>query len=225
MQTTFKEETESDLFGEQAVLCGGVTSLIRNGFETLVNAGYQPEIAYFEVLHEMKLIVDLMYQGGMSYMRYSVSDTAEYGDYTSGPRIFDDEAREQMELVLQDIQSGKFASQWIAENESGGRKEFMRDAPRSAGLRDRARRRATAQDDAVARQQGSTEGVKSSPPSPLSIACQQWRGGEMRGISDGKSTSRHFIQVPSPLHRPEAVNAKFPSGDGEGQGVRNDDNR
>jgi ketol-acid reductoisomerase len=125
VQTTFKEETESDLFGEQAVLCGGVTSLIRNGFETLVNAGYQPEIAYFEVLHEMKLIVDLMYQGGMSYMRYSVSDTAEYGDYTSGPRIFDDEAREKMELVLQDIQSGKFAKQWIAENESGGRKQFM----------------------------------------------------------------------------------------------------
>jgi ketol-acid reductoisomerase len=126
VQTTFKEETESDLFGEQAVLCGGITSLIRNGFETLVNAGYQPEIAYFEVLHETKLIVDLMYQGGMSYMRYSVSDTAEYGDYTSGPRIFDDEAREKMELVLQDIQSGKFARQWIAENETGGRKEFMR---------------------------------------------------------------------------------------------------
>jgi ketol-acid reductoisomerase len=125
VQTTFKEETESDLFGEQAVLCGGITSLIRNGFETLVNAGYQPEIAYFEVLHETKLIVDLMYQGGMSYMRYSVSDTAEYGDYTSGPRIFDDEAREKMELVLQDIQSGKFAKQWIAENETGGRKQFM----------------------------------------------------------------------------------------------------
>jgi ketol-acid reductoisomerase len=124
--TTFKEETESDLFGEQAVLCGGVTSLIRNGFETLVNAGYQPEIAYFEVLHEMKLIVDLMYQGGMSYMRYSVSDTAEYGDYVSGPRIFDDEAREKMEMILQDIQSGKFADRWIAENQTGGRKEFMR---------------------------------------------------------------------------------------------------
>jgi ketol-acid reductoisomerase len=126
VETTFKEETESDLFGEQAVLCGGVTSLIRNGFETLVNAGYQPEIAYFEVLHEMKLIVDLMYQGGMSYMRYSVSDTAEYGDYVSGPRIFDDEAREKMEMILQDIQSGKFAQRWIAENQTGGRKEFMR---------------------------------------------------------------------------------------------------
>ncbi len=117
--TTFKEETESDLFGEQAVLCGGITSLVRNGFETLVEAGYQPEIAYFEVLHELKLIVDLMYQGGMSYMRYSISDTAEYGDYVSGPRIVNDESRERMQLVLQDIQSGKFAEQWIAENENG----------------------------------------------------------------------------------------------------------
>ncbi len=125
VQTTFKEETESDLFGEQAVLCGGVTTLIRNGFETLVDAGYQPEIAYFEVLHELKLIVDLIYQGGLSYMRYSISDTAEYGDYTSGPRIFDDEARERMQLVLQDIQSGKFAERWIAENEGGKREKFM----------------------------------------------------------------------------------------------------
>ncbi len=123
VQTDFKEETESDLFGEQAVLCGGVTSLVRNGFETLVDAGYQPEIAYFEVLHELKLIVDLMYQGGMSYMRYSVSDTAEYGDYVSGPRIVNDEARERMQMVLQDIQSGKFADRWIAENENG-RPEF-----------------------------------------------------------------------------------------------------
>jgi len=123
--TTFKEETESDLFGEQAVLCGGITALVRNGFETLVDAGYQPEIAYFEVLHELKLIVDLMYQGGLSYMRYSVSDTAEYGDYVSGPRIFDEQSREKMQLVLQDIQSGKFADRWIAENENG-RGEFNR---------------------------------------------------------------------------------------------------
>src|SRR5579883_3116515 len=105
LRTTFAEETETDLFGEQAVLCGGITALIQAGFETLVAAGYQPELAYFECMHEMKLIVDLMYQGGMSYMRYSVSDTAEYGDYTSGPRIFDDEAGERMEMVLQDIQT------------------------------------------------------------------------------------------------------------------------
>lgn len=135
VQTDFKEETESDLFGEQAVLCGGVTSLVRNGFETLVDAGYQPEIAYFEVLHELKLIVDLMYQGGMSYMRYSVSDTAEYGDYVSGPRIVNDDARERMQLVLQDIQSGKFADRWIAENENG-RPEFnkMRQEARNSEI-------------------------------------------------------------------------------------------
>jgi ketol-acid reductoisomerase len=105
LQTTFAEETETDLFGEQAVLCGGVTSLIQAGFETLVEAGYQPEVAYFECLHEMKLIVDLMYQGGMSYMRYSISDTAEYGDYVSGPRLIDERVREEMRKVLNDIQS------------------------------------------------------------------------------------------------------------------------
>lgn len=125
LETTFKEETETDLFGEQAVLCGGVTSLVLAGFETLVDAGYQPELAYFEVLHELKLIVDLMYQGGMKYMRYSVSDTAEYGDYISGPRLIDERVRESMHQTLQDIQSGKFAEQWMAENESG-RGEFMR---------------------------------------------------------------------------------------------------
>jgi ketol-acid reductoisomerase len=119
IETTFKEETETDLFGEQAVLCGGVSHLITTAFETLVEAGYQPEIAYFEVLHEMKLIVDLMYQGGIKYMRYSVSDTAEYGDYTSGPRVIDDRVRATMRQVLGDIQSGEFANEWIAENEAG----------------------------------------------------------------------------------------------------------
>ncbi len=159
VQTTFKEETESDLFGEQAVLCGGITSLIRNGFETLVNAGYQPEIAYFEVLHETKLIVDLMYQGGMSYMRYSVSDTAEYGDYTSGPRIFDDEARERMELVLAG-HSERQVRPPVDRGERDRRSQGVHaDAPGSARLRDRARRRATAQDDAVARRQRGSEGV------------------------------------------------------------------
>ncbi len=109
IETTFKEETESDLFGEQAVLCGGVSELIRAGFETLVEAGYAPEIAYFECLHEVKLIVDLIYEGGLGYMRYSVSDTAEYGDYTRGPRIVTAETRKEMKKILSEIQSGEFA--------------------------------------------------------------------------------------------------------------------
>ena len=119
LETTFKEETETDLFGEQVVLCGGVTSLIKNGFETLVEAGYQPELAYFEVMHELKLIVDLMYRGGMNFMRFSVSDTAEYGDYVSGPRIIDARVRAEMKKVLGEIQDGTFAAAWIAENEAG----------------------------------------------------------------------------------------------------------
>jgi ketol-acid reductoisomerase len=119
IETSFKEETETDLFGEQVVLCGGVTELVRSGFETLVRAGYQPEIAYFECLHELKLIVDLMYEGGMSWMRYSISDTAEYGDYTRGPRVIDDEVRSEMQRILDEIQSGQFAKEWITEADSG----------------------------------------------------------------------------------------------------------
>jgi ketol-acid reductoisomerase len=119
IETTFAEETETDLFGEQAVLCGGVSALVKAGFETLVEAGYQPEIAYFECLHELKLIVDLMYRGGLSYMRYSVSDTAEHGDYTGGPRVVTDATREAMRQMLKDIQSGAYAKGWIAENEKG----------------------------------------------------------------------------------------------------------
>jgi ketol-acid reductoisomerase len=119
LRTTFAEETETDLFGEQSVLCGGITALIQAGFETLVAAGYQPELAYFECLHEMKLIVDLMYEGGISYMRYSVSDTAEYGDYTAGPRLVDDRVRETMRSILSDIQNGSFATRWILENQAG----------------------------------------------------------------------------------------------------------
>ncbi|HNX24825.1 MAG TPA: ketol-acid reductoisomerase [Spirochaetota bacterium] len=119
IETTFKEETETDLFGEQAVLCGGASHLVKAGFETLVNAGYQPEIAYFECLHELKLIVDLFYQGGINYMRYSVSDTAEYGDYVSGPRIVTDATKKEMEKILKEIQNGTFAKNWIAENENG----------------------------------------------------------------------------------------------------------
>ena len=116
IQTTFKEETETDLFGEQAVLCGGLTALIKAGFETLVEAGYQPEVAYFECFHEMKLIVDLLYEGGLSNMRYSISDTAQYGDLTVGPRIINEGVKKEMEAVLEDIQSGKFARDWILEN-------------------------------------------------------------------------------------------------------------
>jgi len=119
LETTFKEETETDLFGEQAVLCGGVTELIRNGFETLVEAGYQPELAYFEVMHELKLIVDLFYRGGMNFMRFSVSDTAEYGDYVSGKRVVGPESRKAMQEILKEIQDGTFAAAWIAENEAG----------------------------------------------------------------------------------------------------------
>ncbi len=119
LETTFKEETETDLFGEQAVLCGGVTSLVQSAFEVLVEAGYQPESAYFEVLHELKLIVDLMYQGGLGEMRYSISDTAEYGDYTRGPVVVDPSVKENMKKVLSQIQSGQFAKEWIAENDEG----------------------------------------------------------------------------------------------------------
>ncbi len=118
IETSFEEETETDLFGEQAVLCGGVTSLIKAGFNTLVEAGYQPEIAYFECLHELKLIVDLIYKGGMNYMRYSVSDTAEYGDYTRGPRVINDSVYEEMADILAEIQDGTFAKEWILENQA-----------------------------------------------------------------------------------------------------------
>jgi ketol-acid reductoisomerase len=123
LETTFAEETETDLFGEQAVLCGGASALVKAGFETLVAAGYQPEVAYFECLHELKLIVDLMYRGGLRYMRYSISDTAEYGDYVSGPRVIDGHVKETMGKILDEIRSGAFAKKWIEENETG-RKGF-----------------------------------------------------------------------------------------------------
>lgn len=129
LETTFSEETETDLFGEQTVLCGGVSELVKAGFDTLVEAGYQPEIAYFECLHELKLIVDLMYQGGLNYMRYSVSDTAEWGDYKSGPRVITDEVRASMKQILSEIQSGSFAEEWMDEYHAGA-KELL--ATRSA---------------------------------------------------------------------------------------------
>lgn len=119
LETTFKEETETDLFGEQAVLCGGATALVQAGFETLVEAGYQPESAYFECLHELKLIVDLMYEGGMAWMRHSISDTAEYGDYTRGPRVVNSETKTEMKRILREIQTGQFAKEWILENQAG----------------------------------------------------------------------------------------------------------
>jgi ketol-acid reductoisomerase len=129
IETNFREETESDLFGEQTVLCGGASELIRAGFETLVEAGYAPEIAYFECLHELKLIVDLIQEGGLAYMRYSVSDTAEYGDYTRGPRVVNEQTRAEMRKILSEIQSGEFARQWIAENRNGrGKFLAMREA-------------------------------------------------------------------------------------------------
>ncbi len=135
IETTFQEETESDLFGEQSVLCGGVSELIRAGFETLVAAGYQPEIAYFECLHELKLIVDLIYEGGLSYMRYSVSDTAEFGDYSRGPRVINQAVREEMKKILAEVRSGAFAREWIDENKTG-RKKFlaMRESARGQTL-------------------------------------------------------------------------------------------
>ena len=122
IETTYKEETETDLFGEQCILCGGLTSLIKAGFQTLVEAGYQPEIAYFECMHEVKLIVDLMYQGGMSYMRYSISNTAEYGDLTRGPRIITEQTKAEMKKILSEITSGEFAEEWVNEYKSGAKK-------------------------------------------------------------------------------------------------------
>ncbi|MCL4371036.1 MAG: ketol-acid reductoisomerase [Chloroflexi bacterium] len=125
LETTFREETETDLFGEQAVLCGGVTELIKAGFDTLIEAGYAPESAYFECLHELKLIVDLIYRGGFSLMRYPVSDTAEMGDYTAGPKVIDEHVRESMRKILKEVQDGTWASMWIQENNAGGRANFL----------------------------------------------------------------------------------------------------
>jgi ketol-acid reductoisomerase len=141
LETTIKDETESDLFGEQTILCGGVTSLVRTAFETLVEAGYPPEIAFFECMHELKMIVDLIYQGGFGYMRFSVSDTAEYGDLTRGPRVIDEHVRENMRAILKEIQDGSFAREWIAENDEG-RKRFtpLREQARSSQIEDVGKR-------------------------------------------------------------------------------------
>ncbi len=134
LETTFAEETETDLFGEQAVLCGGLTALLKAGFDTLVEAGYQPELAYYECVNELKLIVDLIYEGGLAGMRYSISNTAEYGDYTAGPRLVDEDVKQRMREILADIQSGKFAKDWVLENEAGGA-SFLAMRRREAELR------------------------------------------------------------------------------------------
>jgi ketol-acid reductoisomerase len=134
LETTFAEETETDLFGEQAVLCGGLTALLKAGFDTLVEAGYQPELAYYECVNELKLIVDLIYEGGLAGMRYSISNTAEYGDYTAGPRLIDESVKERMQDILSDIQSGRFAKDWVLENEAGGA-SFLAMRRREAELR------------------------------------------------------------------------------------------
>jgi ketol-acid reductoisomerase len=141
IETTIAEETETDLFGEQAVLCGGVSALVKAGFETLVEAGYQPEMAYFECMHELKLIVDLFYQGGLNYMRYSVSNTAEYGDYTRGPRIVTDETKAEMKRILKEVQTGQFAREWILENKANAPGfKAMRKAERNHPIEDVGRR-------------------------------------------------------------------------------------
>jgi ketol-acid reductoisomerase len=134
LETTFAEETETDLFGEQAVLCGGLTALLKAGFDTLVEAGYQPELAYYECVNELKLIVDLIYEGGLAGMRYSISNTAEYGDYTAGPRLIDESVKERMRDILSDIQGGRFAKDWVLENEAGGA-SFLAMRRREAELR------------------------------------------------------------------------------------------
>ena len=150
IETTFKDETETDLFGEQAVLCGGVTELVRAGYETLVDAGYDPRLAYFECLHELKLIVDLMYEKGIAGMRYSISNTAEYGDLTRGKRVIGDDSRKAMKQILAEIQSGEFAREWIAENRAG-QENFKRMRDRAGRPPGRGRRQGAARPDGLDR--------------------------------------------------------------------------
>ncbi len=167
IETNFREECETDLFGEQSVLCGGLVELIRAGFETLVEAGYAPEMAYFECLHEVKLIVDLIYEGGIANMNYSISNTAEYGEYVTGPRIITPETKAEMKRVLDDIQTGKFARDWVLENKAG-QASFKATRARAAAHPDRRSRRQAARDDAVDRQEQagrSGEELSTSAPS------------------------------------------------------------
>ena len=187
IETTFTEETETDLFGEQVVLCGGLTALVQAGFETLVEAGYQPEMAYFECLHEVKLIVDLMYEEGIAGMRYSISDTAEYGDLTRGPRIVTDETKAEMKKILEEIQSGQFAEEWVAESEAG-RAELQAPAAGGQGPPDRAGRRPAARDDAV----DLAPARPRSPTSPAADAAQS-------DLASCRSVSREPDREPGPL--------------------------
>ena len=183
LDTTFEEETETDLFGEQVVLCGGLVELIRNGYETLVEAGYQPESAYFETLHEVKLIVDLIYEGGIAAMNYSISDTAEYGEMSRGPRVVTAATKAEMKKILGEIQSGEFAKEWIAENENG-RPNFNKMREQTGEAPDREGRRRAAGDDAVDRgRQGQAPGRlrRLGPRRRASRARCATRGATRRG--------------------------------------------
>ena len=169
IETSFREETETDLFGEQAVLCGGVTALVKAGFETLTEAGYRPEMAYFECLHELKLIVDLMYRGGMQFMRYSISDTAEYGDYTRGPRVITDETRAEMRRILEQVRDGSFAREWLAENRAGRPNfERLRQADRDHEIErvGKVLRAMMPWSEEAARPEGGPHASKAAEPGP-----------------------------------------------------------
>ena len=190
IETTFTEETETDLFGEQAVLCGGLTELIRAGYETLVEAGYAPEMAYFECLHEVKLIVDLIYEGGISNMRYSISNTAEYGDMSRGKRVIGEEARAAMKKLLADIQSGKFANEWIAEYRAG-LPQFQTDAQRGRESSGRRRRKKAALLHALARKR---------PPGRPREKLAAMRGGKI-SLPSGEPARASRSEIPSPSGR------------------------
>ena len=175
LQTTFAEETETDLFGEQVVLCGGVSALVKMGFETLIEAGYQPESAYFECLHELKLIVDLIYQGGLNYMRYSISNTAEYGDYTRGPRIIDERTRERCSKILKEIQSGQFAREWILENKAGQARVPRHQEARAAAPDRGGRQAAAIAHDLDRREDGLMEKDRDSRVAPATLESPERR--------------------------------------------------
>ena len=190
LKTTFTEETETDLFGEQAVLCGGVSALVKAGFETLVEAGYQPEVAYFECMHELKLIVDLFYQGGLNYMRYSVSDTAEWGDYVAGSQIINDQTRAAMKQLLANIQSGAFAEEWIEENHNG-RPTFNRMRAADTEQPAEAGGRRAAADDAVRQPEGSYSGTGRGITENREPRTENQEANHKHRTSHGQGTIRH----------------------------------
>ena len=205
IETSFREETETDLFGEQAVLCGGVTALVKAGFETLTAAGYRPEMAYFECLHELKLIVDLMYRGGMQFMRYSISDTAEYGDYTRGPRVITDETRAEMRRILEEIRNGSFAREWLAENRAG-RPEFerLRQADRDHEIEQVGKvLRAMmpwSQEGQGREPGGRAPGTARRPPTPGAASRLTWHRGHSSRRSGTPTSSGRPIPTP-PMRR------------------------